>query len=487
MSLRVSKQTLFLVTTVFFMACGSSGSSSTPGGNPTATNIPGPTPTPTPTPTPAPTPTPSPGADPAWYTTPTVVGIGVQSLVLNPNSGPTLSQAFSTAQAGDEIVLNAGTYTHVGGNLSLSQSGTASNWIAVRGSPGTRPTIDLDGQGEFKLGGSFILLENVEIINGRGNNLHIAPSGTSVSNVIVRNCVIRSLNSGPGAAIKMNRDNNNNTGVDRIYLENNDLSESIGNAIIDGVGVTHGVARGNDVHDNAVGSHGVFYKGGSHDILIEKNLIRGIRQNAALQLGGNTGSSFFHPNLLDREGADQVARNNFIVDCDDSVFEIRGVNRGKIYHNTVITQSAFAVFRLSFGNSSTSAQSGNDNIECFNNIILCTGGNPQYARNDANSLTINFGPQLWGGNVRNSGSAGGSIPTFPGAMDVIVGANNFSSVLLDPQFSGLTGMTQALSRFRLSSGSPAFAAATPNTVVPADIIGTLRSAAAPSMGAYENP
>lgn len=424
--------------------------------------------------------------EPAFYTTPTVNGVGQRTVNLSPGGGTTLSAALNGAQAGDDIVLAAGTYNGFGGNLRIVNSGTAQSWIRIRGAAGARPVIDLQGNGEFNIAASFVVLEHVEIINGGGNNVHVAPTTQSITDIIVRDCVVRSLSSGPGAAIKINRNNANNAGVERVYIEDNDLSESISNAIVDGVGVKQAVTRNNDIHDNAVGSHGLFFKGGSSEILIENNLIRGIRQNAALQLGGNTGAGFFDPAFANQEGVDQVARNNFIVDCDDSVFEIRGVLRGKIYNNTVITQSGFAVVRLSFGQTDAGGQSGNDAIEVVNNLIILTGGNPQYARNDGNAGQFTFGPQLWGGDVRNSSSAGAGVPSFPQTGDVVVPAAMTGSVLVNTSFAGLTGLSDALSRYRPVPSSPALSQGSPNAVAPRDVIGQSRSNT-PSLGAFERP
>ena len=189
---------------------------------------------------------------------------------------------------------------------------------------------------EVRTSGSYVLLKRVVIRNGGGNNLHIAPESGEVRDVVIRKTKIHGLVWGPGAAIKLNRANDYK--VRRVWLIDNNVSQAISNAIIDGVAVRKVAARGNKIHDNVVGSHGIFFKGGSSKILIEENRIWGIRQNAALQLGGNTGPNFWDPGFPLWEGVDQVARRNVIFDFDDSVFEIRGVLRGEIYENEVDSQ-----------------------------------------------------------------------------------------------------------------------------------------------------
>lgn len=427
--------------------------------------------------------TPASSTDPLFYATPAIAGSGVRTINVTPGGTPTLQQAFDAALPGDTIVLAAGTHTKSAGNLVMKSSGTSTAWISIKGAAGSRPVIDLGASGELNLAGSFVLLENVEIIRGGGNNIHVAPVATAVQNLVIRDVKVRALATGPGAAIKLNR--NGGLDVELVYIERCDLSEAIGNAIVDGVGVAKCVVRSCDIHDNAVGSHGIFFKGGSSEVLLEKNLVRGIRGNAALQLGGVTGSTFFNPAHASVEGFDQVARNNLIADCDDAIVQVQGVTKARVHHNTAVSQSAFAVFRLTSGNSSTGTPSGNSDVEITNNVIVATGGVPQFARNDGGATTVTFGPQVWAGEFKNSSSKGPSIPAFPQASDKTVAATALATVVVTPTTAGLTGLSDALGRYALASGSPAKAAGAANTIAPKDILDAPRSATAPSIGAFE--
>jgi len=353
-------------------------------------------------------------AAPAWHKTPQAQG---DLRTITVDLGESIQAALDSAQPGDTILLESGRH-EVDGNLVLRNSGTAGAWIKIKTVPGaSRAIIDMNGTGEFRISGSYVQLKRVKIRNGGGNNLHIAPEGGDLTHVIVRRVDIRSLDWGPGAAIKLNRNGQYN--VRRVYLIDNNVSEAISNAVIDGVGVRKVVARRNKIHDNAVGSHGIFFKGGSSNILIEGNDIWGIRQNAALQLGGNTGPNFFDPAWPNREGFNQVARNNHLWDFDDSAFEIRGVEKGRIYNNRVETQSSFAIFRLQCGEVAGGGQSGNDRIIIRDNVIEATG-DPQYARNDCGPVDITFLRQTWIGQFHNSGSPGQNIPTFPLPGDTVI-------------------------------------------------------------------
>ena len=421
-------------------------------------------------------------SDPAFYATPEVRSGGQ---TISVPSEMSLEGAVAAVQAGQTIVLEPGIHT-LSGNLVLRASGTASDWVRVIGTPGSqRPTIDLAGAGELRISGSYVLVEHVEIINGGGNNIHIAPESEDISNIIVRDTVVSDLAWGPGAAIKINRNNPQGAGVSRVYLENNDVSEAIDNAVIDGVGVHKAVARGNWIHDNDQGSHGIFFKGGSSKILIEGNLISGIRGNAALQLGGNTGPGFFDPAHANWEGVDQLARNNLIADFDDSAVEIRGVKNGVVVHNTIVTQTSFAIFRMSAGETNAGGTSGNAALTISSNLVVGLGGDPQYARNDGGAATLDFGPQAWAGAFRNSGAPTPNVPLFPQGGDVVAGGA-LASVIADPTIGGYGGLAGTVARYAPDIGSPVLGAIDwrPDSVV--DLRGIVRAPAA-SFGAIEEP
>jgi len=396
-----------------------------------------------------------------------------------------LRRVLADAQPGDIIELAPGTHTVRSGGLSLGSSGSADRWIRVGGAEGTRPVIDLLGRTEFRISGSYILLENVEIVNGKGNNLHLAPSGEDVRNIIVRNCKIWRLARGPGAAIKLNRNNPKSAGLERVYIEECDLSEAKKNAVVDGVGVSKVVVRGSFIHDNSQGSSGIFLKGGSSDVLIEGNLIARIRGNSAVKLGGSTGDRFFNPEHPDQEGVKQIARNNLVVDCDDAVFEVRGCRDCRIYNNSVVSQTSFAIFRLQTGRSAGGQPSQNDDIEIVNNLVFATGGNPQFARNDGGPGGFRFRSNLWAGRLHNSSTPGPGIPRFPCRSDVVIREEDVDTVLRDSTYTGVKDLADALRRLQPPAGSPAGGAGSPNRVASKDAAGRPRPSEIPGIGALE--
>ncbi len=173
-----------------------------------------------------------------------------------------------------------------------------------------------------------------------------------------------------------------------------------------------------------------------------------------------------------------------IADFDDSAVEIRGVDGAQVYNNTIVTQSSFAIFRLSGGNNASGGTSGNDDVHISSNLIVGTGGDPQYARNDGGTASITFGPQLWAGAFHNSGAGTPGIPLFPQAGDVVRASG--TGVIITPTVGGLTGIADAVARYGPSVGSPAFGAAEVLDGVLGDFNGETRSTTSPTMGAFES-
>jgi hypothetical protein len=421
--------------------------------------------------------------EPDFYETPRVVA-GRTIEVLR---GDSLKTIIAAARPGDVIELHSGTYAAPGG-LVFRRSGTPDAWIVLRGARGTRPTIDLAG-GELAVGASYVCLENLEVVNGTGNNIHVVPRdmGSPLTCVVIRSVKSVEMGRGTGAALKIAGLWKNGAGApcERVYVESCELAGSRDNALVDAVGVRRSVVRSCWLHDPmnlSMKSPGIFFKGGSTEILIEKNLVSGIHGNAAIMVGGDTGAKWFdalhaEPKL---EGENEVVRNNVVAGCDDAAIELRGVRGAKILSNTIVVPSSFAIFRLTWGGGGSGSKIGNDDVEIANNLVVATG-RPRYALNTGNEdVHVRFGPQLWAG--RFAAAEGPGLPRLPGEQDVTAASG--SEVLVDPRFDKLEGLADALGRFRPVRGSPAVGAGEPNGGAPRDAVDAARSRT-PTIGALE--
>ena len=420
-------------------------------------------------------------ADPSWFRTPDPQGTGARTISVT--SGQSLQDAFNKARPGDVVEIGPGEHRATNG-VALLNSGTPGQWITVRAAPGTTPRINLNNTGSFQIAASNVVVEGLEIVNGKGDNLHISPWKGSIRNIIVRRMKIHSLRTGSGAAIKINRNNPIKAAVENVYIEDSDLQQPINNAVVDGVGVTTAVVRNCWIHNPTPGNSGIFFKGGSRQVLIESNLISGIRGNSALMLGGNSGPQYFNPDLPSQEGMDQVARNNIIADYNDSAIEVRGVLRGLIHHNTIIGDSPYAAFRLQFGNNAAGGQSGNQQIDISDNLVVNTASSPLlYAWNDGNVGQFTVGPQIWVGLFKQYERNG--LPTFPQSFDKQVGRYDAAKVVRNPSHDGLNGLDDARARYSPAPGRPALNSGSGDTATAIDAVDQIRSASAPSIGAIE--
>lgn len=395
-------------------------------------------------------------ADPSWFQTPKPQGTGARTITIS--SGQSLQDAFNKAQPGDTLEIGAGEYHAISKGLVLLNSGTPGQWITIRAASGATPKINLNNTGSFQIAASNVVVEGLEIVNGKGDNLHISPWKDSIRNIIVRGLKIHSLQTGSGAAIKINRNNPINANVEGVYIEDSDLQQPINNAVVDGVGVQKVAVRNCWIHHPTPGNSGVFFKGGSAQVLIEDNLISGIRGNSALMLGGNTGVQYFNPNYPTQEGVDQTARNNIIADYNDSAIEVRGVVGAFIYQNTIVGDSPYAAFHLQYGGNAAGGKSNNQQVTISDNMIVNTASTPLlYAWNDGNIGNFTVGPQLWAGLFKQYEKNG--LPTFPQAFDIHLDKGDIAKAVNNPSDDGLTGLDDARTRYAPAAGGPAKAAA----------------------------
>lgn len=232
---------------------------------------------------------------------------------------------------------------------------------------------------------------------------------------------------------------------------------------------------------------GIFFKGGSSDILIERNLISGIRGNAAIMVGGDTGAKWFDALHSDPkiEGVHEVVRDNILADFDDAGVDCRGAQGVKILANTIVTRSSFAIFRLHWGGAGSGTQIGNREIEIADNLVIGTGG-ARSVLNDANEdVGLELGRQLWAGKL--GAATGPGVPVVPVPGDVVVSSDDLARVVVNPSDEHLKGLADALARFRPVAGSPALGRGSACPSLGRDVLDQPRSATAPSLGAFEGP
>lgn len=278
----------------------------------------------------------------------------------------TITKALAEAKPGDTIQVRKGRYTGEKAKLNFARSGKADAWIVLRSADGPG-AAEIDGEKKVLevvliSDRSYVAIDGMRIHASQDNVVHV---GTNASYVVIRNCTISGADGG-GDAIKVN-------GSHHVYVENNDVSDAA-DELIDFMHVERCVSRGNFMHGTRKGSTATFAKGGSAFILMERNVVHGVRGAHAIMLGGDSGEGLFHPDRPDIECEKMIVRNNVIVDCDDSAIESRGCRDGWVLHNTIVgCSTTFGCFVVRPGRTNSGGESYSKNLRFQGNLIWNDG------------------------------------------------------------------------------------------------------------------
>lgn len=285
----------------------------------------------------------------------------------------TLGRAGRDRQPGDRVHIAPGTYFEC---LRIEGArGTAEHPIAFVGDGRLEVRIHCaEGESVSGSGLSHVTIENLVVLasSDGANAIHVDEGSDHI--VIRRNEV-----AGVGRAgdcIKVNA-------TDDVWVLDNDLHNAdtaSGSAQgIDLVGVHRAVVRGNHVHD-IQDSQGIFAKGGSSDVVIERNRIERLSSMSSdaigIVLGGVTDRQFFTPADAPYEATRVVARNNLIFGADGAGIGAQGCHDCLIVNNTLWNtgRRGYAI-QLGPGRTGMAAAhetSNNERVRVINNLV----GNP---------------------------------------------------------------------------------------------------------------
>ncbi len=381
----------------------------------------------------------------------------------NGGDFPTLSQAQSSMNAGDTVIVLNQVFSN--GTQFLTN---------VNGLPGQPVVIMAESnQGAIFQGGTAgIQLSNcnhVEI-NGlvfqqqTGNGLNIDDGGNYNSpstHIEIRNCLFRDMAaSGNNDLLKM-------SGVDHFLISNcTFLNGGAGGSGIDFVGCHYGVVE-DCLLDNA-GSSGVQNKGGTQFITIQRNVFKNFSQRA-LNLGGSTGLQYFRPPLPNPivnafEAADINVFSNVFINNWAPIAYV-GCVRVQVRNNTFYKPQNWVIRILQETTENGFLPAGNN--EFSNNII--------YLENDLTEVNIGsntdpasftFSHNAWFNEATNSWA-----PSLP--------VTDQNQLIANPLFADPVNED-----FKLTSQSPFIGNGFPFNS-PATDFDQLPFSVPPSRGAYE--
>ncbi|HET8898576.1 MAG TPA: right-handed parallel beta-helix repeat-containing protein [Rhodanobacteraceae bacterium] len=274
-----------------------------------------------------------------------------------------LRAAIQSAQAGDDIVLAAGSY-EVDGNLNATSPGTAQAPVVVR-SATPRTALIRFGSGlveGFKLSAAWWTIEGLDIEGTCVDDSdceHAFHITGNADHVVIRGNDVRDFN----AQIKSNGAIVDGVRVfpDDVLVERNWFHDTrarmTSNPVtkIDVVGGRRWVIRANTISDYEKGggdtvSYAAFLKGNSRDGLMERNLVRcswhtsgGMRLGLSLGGGGTSPDSICEGGSCSPEHQDGTLRNNVVMDCNDVGVYLNEAARSHILNNTLYDTSGIDV------------------------------------------------------------------------------------------------------------------------------------------------
>ncbi|WP_375743759.1 right-handed parallel beta-helix repeat-containing protein [Corallococcus interemptor] len=269
-----------------------------------------------------------------------------------------LQTALSSAKAGDELVLEDGTYT-VNANLNCAAEGTQAAPIIVRAKNRHAAVVRFNAQEGFKVSGRYWTFDGltVEGICSTDQACEHAFHVTGhAENFVLRNSRVRDFN----AQLKVNA-TKNGSGVwempHRGLIEHNEIYDTHARATstpVTKLNIDTGddwVVRDNELHDFSKQggiSYGAFMKSGGKRGLFERNRVLCVKDQPAGDTriglsfgGGGTGNEFcapaFDPQVpCSPEHTDGVIRNNIVANCSDVAVYLNKAANTRVLFNTFV-------------------------------------------------------------------------------------------------------------------------------------------------------
>lgn len=375
----------------------------------------------------------------------------------------TLEAAESSIQAGDTVIVLDGVYTD-GTQLLSNLNGTATAPIIIKSE--TQHGVVFQGGNEaiHLVNCSHLTLDGFQITGQTSNGINIDDGGdytTPAHNIDVINCLFENMGgNGNNDFLKL-------SGLDSFLVKNCQFTNGGGGGSgVDMVGCHQGVIEDNSF-DNA-GITGIQAKGGSQHILMRRNVLKDIPERA-VNLGGNTGLSFFRPalsNPIDSafEAADLEVYSNVFIRSKAPIAYV-GCVRVKVYHNTIYKPQKW-VIRILQETTDPGFLSTANNDFINNTVYLEQDLTEVNIGPNTNPSSFTFSHNLWF-NERDSVWT----PNLP--------VTDSAQVIADPLF------TDTLNKdFTLRPGSPAIGAGMNLSAPTTDHNGNNYNNP-PSIGAYE--
>ena len=298
----------------------------------------------------------------------------------------TLAAAAAVAKPGDTIQINNGTYS--GGDNITNLQGTSAAWITIRAAKGA--TVLYSGNTQaFQLSDpAYLRIQGLQFEKQSANGVNIDDAGTfdtPAHDIIIENCEWLDIGgTGNNDLLKL-------SGVDNFTVQNCRFNNGANGAFIDMVGCHNGVLQDNICKNVGPGGQAFQTKGGSKNIIVQRNrIING--GDRAMHIGGNTGTQYFRPQGANYEAMNIYVYSNTFEGSTAPIVFASAVSC-EVVNNTIIQPVKYAV-RILQDNNMTQKCANNT----FRNNIVVFPNTGSAAINigvgtDANSFV--FSNNLW--------------------------------------------------------------------------------------------
>lgn len=320
------------------------------------------------------------------------------------SNGSQFQSALNSAQPGDEIVLNPGTYSGYYSRYGLTG-------VTIRSAdPENRAILDANGSAEcMHLSDAVdVTLQDLIMQNASSNGLNIDDGGsysTPANNVVLRNLLVRGTSSsGNNDAIKL-------SGLDNFTIEQCRI-EGWGGSAIDMVGCHDGLIQNShfECTPTTMGATGVRPKGGSGDIVIRANRFVNA-STRPISIGGSTGLQYFRPQPPGTVEAYNVIAEGNVVEGGEAPVVYINTDDGIVVRNNLIYRPDNWVIRILKENTTSGFVNTQDG-EFRNNVVIWNQGDLAAFVNvgpNTNPGTFQFEGNWW----YNQTNPSNSTPSLP--------------------------------------------------------------------------
>jgi len=372
--------------------------------------------------------------------------------------------ALQRARPGDRILVRAGTYR---GGGWIEARGTAQAPITVLSVDGPRRAVLEGGSETLRLGdgASYLVFDGLEVRNATSNVIHI---DGNAHHITLRNIFAHDAGSN-GDVVKVNQ-------AAHIFIEGGEYarpgrrgsgSENPYQECIDFLAVDTLAVRDAWIHDG--GSSLIYAKGGSRNVVFERNLINEQRAGASdpmVGLGGVTGVDFLGDGSF--EAYEVVFRNNIVQGGASGGVALYDVRGAYVANNLFLdVNSVLVQFRPGAGTARRC-----ENVRVVDNLFVDTRGRmPAPIGRTGNNQVTQF---TWQHNM--FWNNGGGVPS-----SVILNVTSqMGHMLANPGVRAMTGDRATLARMlRPADSSPASNSGVDTSAAPfgvsVDINGVVRT------------